>query len=286
MARYVVCWMFTINNPASLPVMRDEFKYMVYQVERGQEGTRHVQGYVEMKRRSSLKQMRGFFPGAHLEKRKGSQEEARAYCMKEDTRIEGPFEFGAFKLSCNDNLFDVIQDMRETHKRPLEYLYECPNTFDRSKDTLYRVQAELNKTKAMNSWKTSFSSWTSEVENIMAEPCHRRIIWVYGPNGGEGKTTYAKYLMKTKNAFYSPGGKSLDICRLYNYEEIVIFDIPRCKEEYLNYGLLEEFKNGIIQSGKYEPVLKIVEYVEVIVMANFLPKEGIFSEDRIKLVAC
>lgn len=97
------------------------------------------------------------------------------------------------------------------------------------------------------------------------------------------KETYAKHLMKTRNAFYSPGGKSLDICILYNYEDIVIFDIPRCKEDYLNYG---KFKNGIIQSGKYEPVLKIVEYVEVIVMVSFLPKEGIFSEDRIKLVPC
>lgn len=266
--------------------MRDEFKYLVYQLERGAGGTRHVQGYVEMKRRSSLNQMKAFFPGAHLEKRKGSQEEARAYCMKAESRIEGPFEFGVFKVSCNDNLYDIIQDMRITNKRPLDYLYDCPNTFDRSKDTLFRVQAELNKIKAMNSWTNSYGSWTEEVESIMAVPCHRRIIWVYGPTGGEGKTSFARHLVKEKGAFYSPGGKSLDICRLYNYEDIVIFDIPRCKEEYLNYGLLEEFKNGIIQSGKYEPVLKMKDYVEVIVMCNFLPKEGIFSEDRIKIVYC
>lgn len=72
--------------------------YCVYQLERGENGTLHLQGYLELKNRkrfTELKKFHGLF-GAHFEPRKGSPSEARDYCMKTDTRVAGPWEHGVF----------------------------------------------------------------------------------------------------------------------------------------------------------------------------------------------
>lgn len=69
-------------------------RYVVFQEERGENtGTKHYQGYVELKRAQRLSYMIKIIQG-HYEARKGTREEARAYAMKEDTRIAGPWEFG------------------------------------------------------------------------------------------------------------------------------------------------------------------------------------------------
>lgn len=65
----------------------------MYQVEIGESGTRHFQGYIEMSkpcRPSKFKELKG----AHFEKAQGTPEQCKDYCTKEDTRAEGPFEFG------------------------------------------------------------------------------------------------------------------------------------------------------------------------------------------------
>lgn len=87
-------WLFTINNPTESPQF-DDVKYMIYQFEQGKEGTVHIQGYVVFncqKRQSTVKLME---PRAHLEVRRGTHEQAKAYCSKTDTRVEGPIEEGS-----------------------------------------------------------------------------------------------------------------------------------------------------------------------------------------------
>lgn len=92
-------WCFTLNNPTDEE--RAKFirfstglpkgiSYLVYQEEQGHgEGTTHFQGYLEttnMCRMSWLKN--NFNARAHFEHRRGTQEEAIAYCKKEDTRVK------------------------------------------------------------------------------------------------------------------------------------------------------------------------------------------------------
>lgn len=49
----------------------------------------HLQFTVEFKTVKSLKQVRDFFPGAHVEVRLGSAASAIAYCTKEESRMPG-----------------------------------------------------------------------------------------------------------------------------------------------------------------------------------------------------
>lgn len=87
-----------MNNPISndLP-WQEPVKYAIWQREIGESGTPHLQGYVECTKRMTLNQMKKLVPeleGAHWETRKGRRDQARDYCRKEESRAEGPWEFG------------------------------------------------------------------------------------------------------------------------------------------------------------------------------------------------
>ena len=79
----------------------DEWKdvaYCVYQLEACPEtGRPHFQGYIEFVGKKSFSWIHENCEGletAHFETRRGNQSDARRYCMKEDTRLEGPWEYG------------------------------------------------------------------------------------------------------------------------------------------------------------------------------------------------
>lgn len=96
-------WCGTLNNPdnledsdlvaAFLPL---GFKYLVAQLEVGDSGTPHLQFYVEFKRTVRFTRLKKALPTAHFETRRGSRDEARNYCMKDDTRTAGPWEHGTW----------------------------------------------------------------------------------------------------------------------------------------------------------------------------------------------
>lgn len=94
-------WVFTLNNPTEKldwEILKEKAKYLVYQLEQGEkEETPHYQGYIEMSKVKRLTGMKKIIPKAHFEKRRGTRDEARNYCMKTDTRVEGPWEYGEFK---------------------------------------------------------------------------------------------------------------------------------------------------------------------------------------------
>lgn len=70
-------------------------RYIVYQFELCPRTYRlHIQAYLELSRPTRLSSLKIYFPTAHLETRLGTRDQARGYCMKPETRVEGPFEDG------------------------------------------------------------------------------------------------------------------------------------------------------------------------------------------------
>lgn len=97
-------WCFTINNPyvekdRLLLPQWEGMLYRVHQLEKGKEGTSHYQGFVIFEKRITLPSLKKLPGGerAHWERMLGTPEQARDYCMKEDTRQEGPWEAGDWK---------------------------------------------------------------------------------------------------------------------------------------------------------------------------------------------
>lgn len=94
-------WVFTLNNPertSPIPESEDPLtwgaSYVVFQLERGESGTPHLQGYCLFPSNRRLAALRRLAPKAHWEPRRGSHEQARDYCRKEEGRVDGPWEQG------------------------------------------------------------------------------------------------------------------------------------------------------------------------------------------------
>lgn len=96
-------WCFTLNNPlisgdAFCEFLRtnERIRGFVFQLERGENGTSHFQGYLQFKNQCGFNAVKTLLPTAHIEKAQGTPEQNHAYCTKEDTRISGPWEVGDF----------------------------------------------------------------------------------------------------------------------------------------------------------------------------------------------
>ncbi len=102
-------WCFTLNNPteyyATSVIFSEQvvaacghrFRYLVFQEETGESGTPHYQGYLELNGTTRLTWLKkNVSAEAHWEHRKGTREQARDYCMKDEGRTNGPWVEGDF----------------------------------------------------------------------------------------------------------------------------------------------------------------------------------------------
>jgi len=96
-------WCFTINDSLQrfsyenvVEFLHPHADYLVFQKELGAEGTHHYQGYVEFTKALRLTQIQKLSNviKPHWEKRRGTRQQARDYAMKDDTRVDGPWESG------------------------------------------------------------------------------------------------------------------------------------------------------------------------------------------------
>lgn len=81
-----------------------EIAFIVYQEEVGENGTPHLQGYIELKNQTAFSKVRKWFKW-HIEKRLGSQQEAIDYCSKSDTKVGETRTWG--KKKCMGSRTDI-----------------------------------------------------------------------------------------------------------------------------------------------------------------------------------
>jgi len=93
-------WCFTLNNPdnedfdfwedLSKSVAADDITYAIMQEEVGEQGTVHLQGYIELTRPVRMTRMKNIFGHHyHFEVRRGTQSQAIEYCRKIEGRTHG-----------------------------------------------------------------------------------------------------------------------------------------------------------------------------------------------------
>lgn len=89
-------------------------QYLVYQVECCPSTQKfHLQMYVQYKAQVAFTTVQKQFPGAHIEAAKGSDIDNHAYCTKEDTRVDGPWEFGERKAQgARTDLYTAIEILK------------------------------------------------------------------------------------------------------------------------------------------------------------------------------
>jgi len=126
-------WCFTLNNPdldeEQLLDRLSESKYCVFQLERGENGTPHFQGYVMFENRVYFNHIKTLIPGAHFEVAKGSPKDNRKYCTKDEGRIGDFVESGQFPEASQGKRTD-LEDLHSALKAGLTQADYVDNFFD------------------------------------------------------------------------------------------------------------------------------------------------------------
>ena len=282
-------WCFTLNFNIEdgVPDLLEKFegtdvRYACWQHEKSSHD--HLQGYLQFKNRQSMTAAKAVFDPykPHMEVQKARRNsDARDYCLKEDTKVDGPWEFGEFLIAGSNK----GKQREQVCRSPERMAEENPSVFRRVKARM-SLEAHMS---GMACLPENLKPWQVLLEKLLLEEPHdRNIIWVYGPKGGEGKSTFAKDLLR-RGWFYTRGGTQDNVSYQYidDVDRHIVFDIPRDKKDYLQYSLIEMLKDGIIISNKYEPVTAVSSKPRhCVVMCNFLPDFEKISIDRVNVLSC
>lgn len=130
--------------------------------------------------------------------------------------------------------------------------------------------------------------WQLQVMDIIKDkPDKRTIHWFWEPNGNVGKSELVRYLVIKHDAIVC-AGKAADmkyqITQMKKKPKLVIFDIPRVNLDYISYTGIEEIKNGVFASQKYESGMCVMNRPHVVIFANSEPRIHAMSSDRWHIV--
>lgn len=246
----------------------------------------HLQGYIEFKKPVRLPACKSYFVfnDVHLEKRKGTREQARAYCKKEESRVQGPFEYGEWiqgpgKRSDLDEVQEAIKNGATANDIDEQFPKQAAKYHSWVQRRLAAHQLEILRPPQIE-----LRPWQTGLRDLLLGPPHpRKIHWYWEETGNSGKSTFARWFLlsyKTLSVKIFRGGRNVDVAFAYQCERVVFFDYPRDSLDYISYSTLEHLKDGCIFSSKYESVSKIFDPPHVIVFANREPDRSRLSADR------
>lgn len=128
--------------------------------------------------------------------------------------------------------------------------------------------------------KPELYGWQLELaEQLKQEPDNRTIFWYWSTKGGCGKSSMARWIIQGSGlTAIMAAGKAADMKHAVVTElakgkdiDVCIFDVPRSSFQYLSYTGLEEIKNGVFYSSKYEGGQVCMPHPHVVVFANYPP---------------
>lgn len=245
-------FLITLNNPDVTPkqflheVQQIGFTYGRCQLERGQEGTEHLQGVFGGKR-SRFDAIKRAFPRAHIEVAKHPRAAWR-YCGKEETRIGECSEFGTPPFLSNSKVDQAEKNAIILEKGPEEAV-TC-GLISIGDYQRYKRACELFKNQQ------STLQPRDELDNE----------WVYGPPG-TGKSKYARQSQPAP--FIKPLNKWWDG---YGGQPCVVLDDfeldQKCLGHYLkiwadHYPFRAESKGGVMY----------IRPSKIIVTSNYHPRD-------------
>jgi len=179
----------------------EDIKYFICQLEECPETKRiHWQGYVEFKNVKTRKQAQKIIGDekCHIEKRLGSREQAREYCMKSKTQLKPPIEIGEFgkgqgKRTDLEKVVELVKS-ETTLKKIME---ECPIEYIKYNRGIEKLkngltQKKMRKVKTYFLWgksgigKTHYVYEKYGIENVyMVNFQKGTTTWFDGYNGEE-----------------------------------------------------------------------------------------------------
>jgi len=198
-------WCYTLNNYTDVEVdglKMIECKYHVMGWEVGENGTKHIQGYIEFVNALGFDSVKSKLFRAHIEKRQGTRSQAAEYCKKDKLFVE----IGVFTQQGERTDIKTIMDKIKSKEFVID---DHPNEYAR-----YHVMID----------KLIMRSFTPR-----SNP--PEVFWFYGDSGA-GKTRTAIELYGTNNVYMKDSSKWWDG---YQQQHCIVIDdfMPKdCEEQY------------------------------------------------------
>lgn len=246
----LVRWRFVWNNYPTHWFMvlkgffKEKCKGWVVSEETGETGTPHLQGYFELKKKARWSEL-GLPKQIH---------------------------------------FDDCDKGREPNVNYVLGLCEkkgyCYN--DTAIGTWARSNVNCIKEKDLYPWQRDL--W----EHIQTEADDRRVDWIWCHEGGSGKTAFQRFvLVNMDEEAIMVNGKGADVrCGVARHmkekmvaPKVVLWNIPR-SVEHISYTAIEEVKDGLLFSGKYESGMCLFNSPHLLIFANEEPDYSKLSSDR------
>lgn len=200
-------WCFTWNNhgledPAvwlEALVTSGKCSYVVCQEERGEDtGTIHLQGSIYFQQPKTLTALIKLQTGPHYEPMRGSWPESKAYCIKADTRVRGPWEYGVEpQQGRRTDLVDATSEIAAGRICTMHQLAETHPTlvvkYHRGFEALLTLRASVRKhqTRCFYLYGETGTGKTHGFDNLgvpVYQPIHEVISKTYAFNGYRGQS--------------------------------------------------------------------------------------------------
>lgn len=132
--------------------------------------------------------------------------------------------------------------------------------------------------------------WQRDILLMISQvPDDRKIVWIVDEQGGKGKTSLSKHICIKYDAILV-GGRTQDI--LYGVSsyiaehgniQVVMINLAR-DQTSVNYSAIEQVKDGIFFSSKYESAMCLYNSPHVIIFSNRQPDRSKLSADRWQII--
>ena len=235
-------------------------KYAIIGVESGSGDSPHLQCYWRFENActtNSIKEVissiHGLKPG-HFESAKGTCAQNRTYCSKEGVHYERGEIATQGKRT---DLTALIEDIENGTRKRRDLFLAHPTVHARYPQ--FVEQALQHTAPKPSTPDITLQQWQSVIIGDIKGPPHRRTVTVVVDQlGGKGKSTFADYVQSLfEGVQILQPGKHSDIAYLLDCDaRVFIFDCPRSTQERIPWNLIEQLKDGRVQSTKYQPVLK------------------------------
>ena len=228
-------YVWTINNPEPEDILdlkameiEDRMRYMCYQGETGEHGTKHLQGYTEFLKAVDFTWFKKKMKRAHIEFRKGTRDQARHYCMKpcEDEKCKSPhciserkkggirwkpfFEIGTWKMDSGAGFWQGICKMIEEGSSDYDIFQMYPKAISQHR-ALMRYRETFLQDKLVN----------KNIKKPEWENREVKVIYLAGPTG-VGKTWAVRAW--AKNRLYVANEHDPHMWDLYAGQQIILMD--------------------------------------------------------------
>lgn len=220
----------------------------------------------------------------------------RNYCMKEETRVNGvdPIHIGLSDSTASEKVtphMQVLSLLREHGEFEAQKIFitlgHKVKVWRDAKESYDMEQRVMTLEKMSNQFEsTVLRPWQQDLWKLLEEePKEREIVCIVDKIGNTGKTFFARYL-KAKNpdqVVLLNNGKAGDLSHIMNDAKnanTIVMQLQRSVEAIVNYQALEQFKDNVYCSTKYQSSSNVGMHNHLCVMTNFPLDWSKLSEDR------